>query len=185
MHLWCLKDLQTLFQDFPIIMPRNKNNNIKTYYLHLPEVFVNFTFHTMCSKSKWDKALILVVGVVLVQGIIQTFVQLVKIEQNNCPACFHADLDAIDIPTYLFWERHFQRYIIYDCQNYKIITLSANVHFCFRDFHQSTPFFRIHLSLEKIIWLRYKDHIPSLSVSRKRETWTTTMNWYPYYLVEK
>ncbi len=123
MHLWCLKDLQTLFQDFPIIMPRNKNNNIKTYYLHLPEVFVNFTFHTMCSKSKWDKALILVVGVVLVQGIIQTFVQLVKIEQNNCPACFHADLDAIDIPTYLFWERHFQRYIINDCQNYKIITL--------------------------------------------------------------
>lgn len=42
-----------------------------------------------------------VIDVVLIEHIIQAFVQALQVQQNHGPPCFHANLDLINVPTNL------------------------------------------------------------------------------------
>ena len=65
----------------------------------LPRVFVNFALDPMSSKAKIYVALVVVVHIVLIEGIIQAFVEMVKIEKNHRLTRFHTAFDAVDVPT--------------------------------------------------------------------------------------
>ena len=46
---------------------------------YIPEIGVHFTFDPVCTKSKCHISLLLVVGVVLIQRIVQTLVEFLKV----------------------------------------------------------------------------------------------------------
>ena len=37
----------------------------------------------------------------LVENIIQAFIKVFQVEQNNCSSCFHTDLDSVNISAHL------------------------------------------------------------------------------------
>ena len=56
-------------------------------------------------KTEVDIHSVGVGNIVLVQNIVQTLVQVFQIEQNDCAASLHADLDLVDVTTHLGRER--------------------------------------------------------------------------------
>jgi hypothetical protein len=42
-----------------------------------------------------------VVDIILVQHIVQTLIEILQVEENNCTSSFHANLDLVDIAANL------------------------------------------------------------------------------------
>ena len=59
------------------------------------------TFDSMGLQSKINISDTTIVHVVLVQYIIQALIEVLQVEKDDCPACFHTDLDLVDVSTYL------------------------------------------------------------------------------------
>ena len=68
---------------------------------YLLEVVMNPAFNTMSLKSQVNISAIPIVHVVLIEYIIETFIQVFKVEQNNSSSSFHANLYLIDVSAYL------------------------------------------------------------------------------------
>ena len=60
---------------------------------------MDFTLDPVSSEAKIYVALVVIVYVVLVEGIIKTFVQMVEIQENHRLTSFHTAFDAVDVPT--------------------------------------------------------------------------------------
>ena len=60
------------------------------------------TTDSMSLKTKVHISVATIVDVVLVQHVIQAFIQVLQIEQDHCTSSFHANLDLIDVPADLF-----------------------------------------------------------------------------------
>ena len=37
----------------------------------------------------------------LIEQIVQTFIQVLKVQQNHCAPCLHANFDLVDVTTHL------------------------------------------------------------------------------------
>ena len=61
---------------------------------------------TMCLKTKVHISVATIVDVVLVQHIIQAFVQVLQVEQDHCSSSFHANLDLIDVSANLYEQQY-------------------------------------------------------------------------------
>ena len=59
------------------------------------------TTDTMGLKTKVHISVATIVDVVLVQHVIQAFVQVLQVEQDHCSSSLHANLDLVDVSTNL------------------------------------------------------------------------------------
>lgn len=66
-----------------------------------PEVLVNSAANSMCLQTKIHILAVSKVDIILVEDIIQTLIKVLKVEQNHCSACVHANLNLVDVPTHL------------------------------------------------------------------------------------
>ena len=55
----------------------------------------------VCLQSQVHISAVAVVNVVLVEDIVETLVEVLQVEQNDCSPSFHANLDLIDVAANL------------------------------------------------------------------------------------
>ena len=65
------------------------------------EVVMNPALDSVGLQSKVDIPTPPNVDVVLVEHVIQTLIQVLQVEQDDCSPRLHADLDLVNIATYL------------------------------------------------------------------------------------
>ncbi len=76
------------------------------------EVIVHSALYSMGLKSKVNISAISIVHVVLVQHIVQTLVEVFKVEQDHCSSSLHANLDLVNISTHLIIIWRIQQLIV-------------------------------------------------------------------------
>ena len=68
----------------------------------LLELIVHSASHAMCLESQVHILAVCMVDVVLIQDIVQTLIEVLQVEEDNCTSSLHANLDLVDIPTDLY-----------------------------------------------------------------------------------
>ena len=63
------------------------------------EVVVHSASHSVCLKSQVHILAVSMVDVILVQDIVQTLIEVLQVEEDNCTTSLHANLDLVDIST--------------------------------------------------------------------------------------
>jgi hypothetical protein len=71
----------------------------ETHLRILLEVVIHPASDSVCLKAQVHILAVSMVDIVLVQDIIQTLIEILQVEENNCTSCLHANLDLVNIPT--------------------------------------------------------------------------------------
>ncbi len=72
---------------------------------------MNFALNPLCAKAQVYKAVATHLGVVLVESIIKTFIEVLQVQENHRLAYFHTPFDTVDVTTYLF-VKFIQNYVM-------------------------------------------------------------------------
>ena len=70
--------------------------------MSLLELIIHSASHTMCLESQVHVLAVSMVDVVLVEDIVQTLIEVLQVEEDNCTSSLHANLDLVDVPTDLY-----------------------------------------------------------------------------------
>ena len=65
--------------------------------MSLLELIVHSASHAMCLESQVHVLAVSKVDVVLVQDIVQTLIEVLQVEEDNCTSSLHANLDLVDV----------------------------------------------------------------------------------------
>ena len=63
---------------------------------------MNATFHSMCLKPKINISIVSIMHVVLVQYIVEAFIEVFKVKENHTSSCLHANFDLVDVSADLY-----------------------------------------------------------------------------------
>ncbi len=66
---------------------------------------MNPTLDPVCLQSQVHIAYSTIIHVVLVEDIIEALIEVLQIEKDDCPPCFHANLDLINVTANLRKDR--------------------------------------------------------------------------------
>ena len=63
---------------------------------------MNSALHSMGLKPQINVSIVPIMHVVLVQYIVEAFIEVFKVKENNSSSGFHANLDLIDVSADLY-----------------------------------------------------------------------------------
>jgi hypothetical protein len=86
-------------QDKPMVQCKTIKMVVKKSLKTSLEVVIHPAPHSVCLKAQVHILAVSMVDIVLVQDIIQTLIEILQVEENNCTSCLHANLDLVDVPT--------------------------------------------------------------------------------------
>ena len=78
-----------------------KVNMLTATCSYRPEVFIYKCFHSVGTKTKIHKLPITPGGEILIECIIETFVQIIQVQKNHRLSNIHASLDSVYVMVHL------------------------------------------------------------------------------------